>query len=104
MKLVLTDGEWMSLIDGTRGVGTLQKCCANISALRDEIIQIARDGGACYLYAASFLRAYVAVAAGHDGLDDIPALVKVRDACLACEDISLDTLRALPHADREYVE
>lgn len=42
-KITLTDTEWMDLIDGDRD--GLPRCCANISALRDTLIQTARDGG-----------------------------------------------------------
>jgi hypothetical protein len=39
----LTDTEWMSIIDGSRD--GLPVCCANVSALRDDIISAARNGG-----------------------------------------------------------
>ncbi len=39
----LTDTEWMDLIDPERP--GLPRCCANISALRDVIINIARESG-----------------------------------------------------------
>lgn len=80
IKIDLTDEEWMSLIDGTRPDG-LQSCCANISALRDEIISLARMGGTSPLGITIERLAMVWGAAidGHDGLDQIPALVKLRD-------------------------
>jgi hypothetical protein len=102
-RIDLTDSEWMSLIDGTRD-GGLQKCCANISNLRDAIIQIARDGGRYHASSIDFLRAYRACADGHDGLGRIPALVKLRDACLAHSGITLEQLLEKPHADRRYME
>ena len=42
-KIVLSDSEWMDLIDQYRF--SLPSCCANISALRDCIITAARNGG-----------------------------------------------------------
>jgi len=35
----------MQLIDGERDDSSLPKCCANVSALRDTFIAIARNGG-----------------------------------------------------------
>lgn len=43
VQIVLTDEEWMSIINKERD--GLQPCCANVSALRDEIINIAREDG-----------------------------------------------------------
>ena len=43
MKIILSDAEWMQLIDGYRE--GLPVCCANISALRDCLIKAARNGG-----------------------------------------------------------
>lgn len=42
-KLILTDTEWMNIIDSTRK--DLPVCCANISDFRDWLIEIARKGG-----------------------------------------------------------
>jgi len=102
-KVELTDSEWMSLIDGTRDDASLQKCCANISELRDQIITIARDGGCYHTWSTSFLRAYRAAADGHD-LSGIPALMTLRDACLAHSGMTLDQLLETPHADPDYIE
>lgn len=102
-KIELTDAEWMCLIDGRRR-GGLQKCCANISDLRDQIVQMARDGGELGVSATFFLRAYRASADGHDGLDAVPALVKIRDACLAERGMTLAELLEESHADRGYAE
>lgn len=44
IKLELTDAEWISLLDGTSDNSSLPTCCANISALRDELIHILRNG------------------------------------------------------------
>lgn len=44
-SVVLTDTEWMQLIDSAREDSALPGCCANISALRDVIITVARNGG-----------------------------------------------------------
>lgn len=100
-KVELTDAEWMSLIDGTRESG-LQKCCANISELREQVIVIARDGGRYHTWANFFLRAYRAAADGHDL--DIPALIVLRDACLTHAGVTLDELMEKPHADKDYIE
>lgn len=102
-KIELADTEWMSLIDGERRDG-LQKCCANIGNLREYVIQMAREGGCYQAHSLGFLRAYHACAAGHDGLDEIPALVKIRDACLVHQGITLAELLEKPHADRDYIE
>lgn len=96
----LTDSEWMSLISGERD---LQRCCANISELRDRIIEIARDGGRYHTHSLFFLRAYRAAADGHD-IHGIPALNKIRDACLEHIGIAPAEFLAGPHADRDYVE
>lgn len=79
-KIELTDAEWMSLIDGTRSDG-LQSCCANISDLRDHIISLARMGGQSPL---GITRHHIAMSwgaalDGHDGLNEVPALIKLRD-------------------------
>jgi hypothetical protein len=42
-KLDLTDSEWLSLLDGG-DASELGICCANISALRDELFFIVRQG------------------------------------------------------------
>jgi hypothetical protein len=44
VHLDLTDSEWIRLIDGQSEDSALQSCCANISDLRDEIVQIVREG------------------------------------------------------------
>jgi len=41
--IVLTDTEWMDLIDKEREA--LPVCCANLSSLRDCIVKAARNGG-----------------------------------------------------------
>ncbi len=85
IKIKLTDSEWMDLIDGSRPDG-LQKCCANISALRDCIISAARDGGEVHAFAVNQFRMTLGwVVAGHD-LSSIPALVKLRDQVGLAED------------------
>lgn len=43
VQIVLTDEEWMSIINKDRD--GLPPCCANVSGLRDEIISIAREDG-----------------------------------------------------------
>lgn len=44
MKIDLTDTEWIQLIDGSSKGSKLNACCGPVSELRDEIIQIVRDG------------------------------------------------------------
>ncbi len=44
MKIELTDSEWISLLDGNAEDSGLPICCANISALRDQLVSIVRDG------------------------------------------------------------
>lgn len=63
-KVELTDEEWMSLIDKERD--GLPSCCGSISALRDEIVDMARDGGQMAFRHYSILRAYRACMDGHD--------------------------------------
>ncbi len=78
--ITLTDSEWMDLIDGSDNRdGNLGSCCANISALRDEIIELARNGGECYDFQLSGLKQKLGwVLDGHE-IDKIPALVKLCD-------------------------
>ena len=75
MTVSLTDHEWMSLIDGERG--SLQKCCANISELRDEIILIARHGGAVSMYDARELVALYEQCAESHEMKEVLALTKL---------------------------
>lgn len=78
VKIELTDAEWMSLIDGDRP-GGLTACCANISALRDVIISAARTGGEVHAFeVANFRRTLGWVLDGHE-VDEIPALVRLRE-------------------------
>lgn len=42
MRIDLTDSEWMSILDQERY--GLPACCANISALRDDVFSIVRNG------------------------------------------------------------
>lgn len=77
-RITLTDAEWMSLIDGERE-GGLQRCCANISELRDCLIGAARAGGDVNMFSVNRLQQTLGwVLDGHD-IDGIPALVKVRE-------------------------
>jgi len=85
IKIVLTDSEWMDLIDGTRP-GGLEKCCANVSALRSCIINAARDGGEVHIFAVKQLRMTLGWVVDGHGLDSIPALVKLRDQVGLAED------------------
>ena len=54
VQIVLSDEEWMSIINRERD--GLPPCCANVSALRDEIISIARDDGYSFYTAHDSLR------------------------------------------------
>jgi hypothetical protein len=65
-RVELTDTEWMELINKERdGLGI---CCANISNLRDYIIEVARSGGETMLAERKILRAYHVAYEGHDTL------------------------------------
>lgn len=74
MKVVLTDSEWMSLIDGSEDRDGLGYCCANISALRDVIIGIARQGGCIYEWEIDNLKQKIGWNKDH-GLENVPAMV-----------------------------
>ena len=54
-RLVLTDTQWMNIVDGTRE-GGLVKCCVNVEALREDLILVAEDGGVFDEWTASRLR------------------------------------------------
>jgi hypothetical protein len=78
VKIELSDTEWMDLIDGDRPNG-LAACCANISALRDEIISAARSGGEIHAFQIDRFRIVLGwVLDGHD-IDGIPALSRLRE-------------------------
>lgn len=64
----LTDAEWMQLIDQT--ADGLPYCCANISALRDDIISLARCGREYteYVHRDEVVRHYHWVVGGHEPL------------------------------------
>lgn len=64
-KINLTDEEWMSILDQTRD--GLPYCCANLSALRDDIASIVRYG--CEIsdwHMSSFVRHYCWVFPNHE--------------------------------------
>lgn len=77
-RITLTDAEWMSLIDGSEArTGNLFRCCANVSALRDAIISVARNGGEVGPFAETQLRKTLGwVQGGHD-IGAVPALRKL---------------------------
>jgi len=54
VQIILTDEEWMSIINRERD--GLPPCCANVSALRDEIISLAREDGYSFYTAHDHLR------------------------------------------------
>jgi hypothetical protein len=43
-RLVLTDTQWMSIVDGTRE-GGLVRCCVKVESLREDLIVVAGEGG-----------------------------------------------------------
>jgi len=87
----------MSLINQKRE--GLPPCCANISALRDEIIQIARDGAMLPPWnGLHFLRAYRVCRDGHD-FDDVqfPALMKLTQQVAESMGYTLAEVDDFPH-------
>lgn len=95
VKLELTDSEWMALIDGTREDGLLT-CCANVSALRDVLITAARAGGVIHRFDVERFRTRLSwVMSDHD-IDQIPAMVKVRE--------QLGAQGFIPHTPDELAE
>lgn len=64
-KIILTDAEWMALLRSTED-SELPPCCANISALRDEIIDLATERSDISWAKTGLLRAYGAARDGHD--------------------------------------
>lgn len=93
----LTDEEWMSLINKDRN--GLPECCANISDLRDQIIQIARDGATLAPWnGIQFLRAYRVARDGHDFNDEeFPALMRLVREVAHSMDYTLDEVHKFPH-------
>lgn len=64
-QLDLTDTEWMNII--VRDRDGLPACCANISALRDVLVGLARDGGYVgFLYSQSLCQALTWCFPDHD--------------------------------------
>ena len=64
-KIILSDEEWMSIIDKYRD--GIPICCANISALRDTLTDIAREGGEIGLFVDVELKERIEwVKNGHD--------------------------------------
>lgn len=84
IKIELTDREWVSLIDQEEDA--LPTCCSNISALRDEIIDILRQGKTLYNWnILNFLRAYHWSVSGHE-FDDMAVLQKFFDQVIVNDD------------------
>jgi hypothetical protein len=72
-QIVLTPEQWMDLINADGE--SLRRCCANVSALRDEIIGLAREGGAFWSYSGErFLRAYRWAIGSHPELAEEPTI------------------------------
>ena len=81
--LGLTDDEWIRLIDGDSEDSLLQVCCANISALRDQLISMLRGGRfrKAQTYEIQLLQRNLKwVVDGHDVLLESPIFKKLIDA------------------------
>ena len=85
-KITLTDEEWMSIIDVTRD--GLPICCANISALRDEIIEVAREGGDAFFGKSNIEEKVMWVKDDHTLS---PVILKI------CEQLGIDLSTSFPH-------
>ncbi|MEN6550064.1 MAG: hypothetical protein ABFE07_28815 [Armatimonadia bacterium] len=82
-RVELTDSEWMELIDMTRE--GLPDCCANISAFRDAVITLAREGGELnVLSSGELLKTFAWASEGHD-LNDLPIVHKLMRQVYAFE-------------------
>lgn len=69
VKIELSDFEWMELLDGERE--GLARCCANVSALRDAIMQVVRGGCEVNVFDRSQLeRTFGWFLEGHDLVPD----------------------------------
>lgn len=88
---LLTPEEWVSLINGE--ADGLPRCCANISALREEVIGLLRDDGLLGysdFQARRFLHAYVVAASSHDLVDlSSGAIEKLREAVEEASGLSI---------------
>ena len=78
-KLDLTDSEWISLIDGDADDSQLPMCCGNVSALRDEFMQIVREGRNADIYDFRLNDLKRKLKWFADGHDMTPLLKKVCD-------------------------
>lgn len=78
-KIELSDSEWMSLIDGSDERHGLLICCANVSALRDRILTIARHGGYVHDMDLDMLKEVTGWVEDSHDLEDLPAFVKLRN-------------------------
>lgn len=97
IPITLTDAEWMSLIDSK--ADGLPACCANISALRDEIIAIAREGRELDGWAVRrFIEAYLHAEGGHE-FKELPALQRLIEQVLADPEskVIYDAMSGAPH-------
>lgn len=93
----LSDEEWMSLINKERD--GLPECCANISELREQIIQIARDGARLAAWnGMEFLRAYRVACDGHTFDEETtPVLLRLVREVAESMGYTLDEVHALAH-------
>jgi hypothetical protein len=101
-KSMLTDSEWMALIDKERD--ELPPCCANIADLRDEIIAIAREGGSLPPWnGMALLRTYRVALDGHGRLrpEEFPVLTKLVQEVAQSMGYTLEQVRAFPHEGKE---
>lgn len=103
LKLDLTDEEWMSVLDMERE--GLPYCCANISALRDELLSIARYGGTVEWRKTGLARAFVWAEDSHD-FSQLPVMVKIKEQLLADDECRnwYEAAKKLNHTDEELRE
>ena len=93
----LSDTEWMALINKERE--GLPICCSNISELRDQIIQIARDGAMLPPWnGIHFLRSYRVARDGHELNDTtFPILMRLVSEIAESMGYTVDEVNTFPH-------
>jgi len=67
MKLDLTDAEWLELLDGSED-NELASCCRNVSELRNNFVQIVREGRneeICYVWIPQLEQSIKNFVSGH---------------------------------------
>jgi hypothetical protein len=78
-SLNLTDSEWVKLIDGNSDDSELPVCCANVSALRDALMRIVRNGRSSPISAFDLPELRKTLGWYCSGHDMTPLLQKVAD-------------------------